>query len=96
MAEPVRFTTAIKPLFRQIDIDHMKPYNVYLNDYNWMSDPADGTVGDCDNFADHAHARSVLAFLKGACIPQMPIGGPFWDQAKLDFFEQWMEDGFQE
>jgi hypothetical protein len=37
---PVSFATDIKPLFRPIDIAHMKPHGVKLDDYPYMSDPA--------------------------------------------------------
>jgi hypothetical protein len=40
MATPVSYAKAIRPLFRQIDIDHMKPFDVKLDEYNWMSDSA--------------------------------------------------------
>jgi hypothetical protein len=39
MATPVSYAKATRPLFRQVDIDHMKPFDVKLNDYGWMSDP---------------------------------------------------------
>ena len=35
----VSFAADIKPLFRAIDVSHMKPYGVKLDDYNYMSDP---------------------------------------------------------
>jgi len=47
---PVSFKNDIKPLFRSIDVDHMKQYGVVLDDYAYMSDGA----------GDHAHARAVL------------------------------------
>jgi len=37
---PVSFATDIKPLFRPVDIAHMKPHGVKLDDYQYMSDPA--------------------------------------------------------
>ena len=50
MATPVSYAKAIRPLFRQVDIDHMKPFDVKLDDYSWMSDPAGGTVGSCNDY----------------------------------------------
>jgi hypothetical protein len=35
----VSFASDIKPLFRAIDISHMKPKGVKLDDYTYMSDP---------------------------------------------------------
>ena len=95
MAMPVSYAKAIKPLFRKVDIDHMKPFDVQLDDFTWMSDPAGGSGGSCDEFPDHANGRSVFAFLKGDCTPRMPLGGPFWHDDMLDLYQRWMDGGFQ-
>jgi hypothetical protein len=95
MATPVSYAKAIRPLFRQIDIDHMKPFDVKLDEYNWMSDSAGGTVGSCNEYPDHANARTVPAFLNGDCTPRMPLGGPFWHPDMLDLYQRWIDDGFQ-
>ena len=94
-ANPVSFADVIKPLFRDIDISCMKNRGVMLDDYEWISDPAAGTVGACDDFPDHANARSVFAFLTGDCTPRMPFGGPFWKAEKIELYQQWMDGGFQ-
>lgn len=73
----------------------MKPFNVSLDDYKWMSDAAGGSIGGCTQFDDHANARTVHAFLAGDCAPRMPLGGPYWHEDKLDLFKRWMADGFQ-
>jgi hypothetical protein len=95
MASPVSFANAIKILFRPVDINHMKPFHVRLDDYAWMSDPAGGQVGDCKQYPDHANARSVYAFLTGDCTPRMPLGGPYWHADMLALYQRWMDDGFQ-
>jgi hypothetical protein len=54
---PVSFANDILPLFRSVDIQHMRRRKppVLLDDYAYMSDPTgDGT------FPDHAHPRNVL------------------------------------
>ena len=62
----VSFKNDIKPLFRSIDVEHMKQYGVVLDDYAYMSDGA----------GDHANARAVLNTLtKGRCRP-MDRSGP--------------------
>ena len=33
------FKTDVLPLFRRIDIDHMKPMRIKLDNFTWMSDP---------------------------------------------------------
>jgi hypothetical protein len=79
----VSFANDIKPLFRAIDIAHMKPFGVELNNYAYMSNP--------DN------ANSVLANLSrhNGEPPSMPPGGPYWTEDQLDLFTQWQEEGYQ-
>ena len=78
----VSFAKDIRPLFRTIDVDHMKPMGVVLDDYTYMSDAAGG----------HANANAVLDTVKNQT---MPPGGPFWPQDKVDLFAQWMSDGYK-
>jgi hypothetical protein len=82
---PVSFGKDIHPLFRTIDIDHMRPMNVLLDDYEYMSDPTD----------DHKSARDVQSFLTGDRKPRMPLTGPFWSAEQLDLYARWMSDGYQ-
>jgi hypothetical protein len=95
MTTPVSYAKDIKPLFTKNDIDHMRPFKVNLDQFEWMSDPAAGSVGSCANFDDHGNARSVFGYLTGDCTPRMPLGGPFWDADKLALYQRWMDDGFQ-
>lgn len=78
---PVSFAADIVPLFRPVDIAHMKPFGVKLDNYAYMSDPAD----------DHGNAKAVLDTLTSQ---NMPPGGPFWPQDKLDLFAAWMSGGY--
>jgi len=75
------FAKDIKPLFRPVDVSHMRPYRILLDDYKYMSDATN----------DHANAKGVLSTLKDQ---SMPPGGPFWSQEQLDLFSQWMADGY--
>ncbi|HEY6273057.1 MAG TPA: hypothetical protein VIX19_13840 [Terriglobales bacterium] len=79
----VSFAADIKPLFRAIDISHMKSFGVKLDDYPYMSSP--------DN------ANSVLATLtpENDEPPSMPPGGPYWTADQLALFAQWQKDGYQ-
>jgi len=77
----VSFAKDIRPLFTQLDIDHMSPFGVTLDDHEYMSDAA--------------NAQNVLDYVDGTKQPQMPPNGPYWDKAKLDLFKQWMADGYQ-
>jgi hypothetical protein len=86
---PVSFALDVLPLFSARDIACMQRFDVRLNDYDYMSDQA----GD-GSFADHANARDVYARLVGTTTPRMPMGGPYWSEAQLQLFDQWMTDGF--
>jgi hypothetical protein len=79
----VSFSSGIKPLFRPIDIDHMKRFNVELDNYTFMSNPD--------------IANKVLASLSphDGQPPTMPPGGPYWTGAQLALFKQWQKDGYQ-
>jgi hypothetical protein len=79
----VSFAADIRPLFRAIDISHMKPSGVSLDDHGYMSDP--------DN------AQRVLAALspQNGEPPLMPPGGPYWTADQLALFAQWQKDGYQ-
>jgi len=79
----VSFAGDIKPLFRVIDVSHMKSYGVKLDDYTFMSNP--------DN------ANQVLATLspQDGEPPSMPPGGPYWTPDKLALFAQWQKDGYR-
>jgi hypothetical protein len=82
---PASFARDIRPLFRPIDVEHMRPFSVLLDDYSYMADAAN----------DHQHARDVRDYLTGIKQPQMPIGGPFWTADQLALYERWMNEGFQ-
>jgi hypothetical protein len=81
----VSFEGDILPLFRPIDIEHMKVHAVLLDSYAYMSDSTNG----------HANAQLVHDSLTGAIAPRMPPGGPYWAQSQVDLFEKWMSDGYQ-
>jgi hypothetical protein len=80
---PVSFAASIRPLFREMDIAHMKDFGIELDDYAWMSNPN--------------NAASVLATVspQGGSPPSMPPGGPYWTAEQIALFEQWQKDGYQ-
>jgi hypothetical protein len=82
-APKISFARDIRPLFRAVDISHMKPHGVKLDDYTFMSDPD--------------HANRVLGTLTAneGNPPAMPPGGPFWTADQLALFAQWQKDGYQ-
>jgi hypothetical protein len=79
----VSFAADIKPLFRDVDVSHMKRLGVELDNYSYMSNPE--------------NAEAVLATLspQDGEPPSMPPGGPYWTASQLDLFEQWQKDGYQ-
>jgi hypothetical protein len=79
---PVSFSKDIKPLFREVDIEHMKVHGVPLDDYQYMSDATNS----------YAHAQAVLNSL---VRKTMPPGGPFWTKEQIELYEKWRTDGYQ-
>ena len=79
----VSFAADIKPLFRSVDISHMKRFGVDLDDYNFMSNPN--------------NAKRVFATLSphDGRPPSMPPGGPYWTSDQLALFTQWQKDGYK-
>jgi len=79
----VSFSIDIKPLFRAIDIAHMKRFGVELDSYTYMSDPE--------------NAGNVIATLSphGGEPPIMPPGGPYWTEDQLALFAHWQNSGYQ-
>ena len=82
-APKVSFERDIRPLFRDVDISHMKVHGIKLDDYTFMSEP--------DN------ANKVLGALSSheGDPPPMPPGGPYWTADQLALFAQWQKDGYQ-
>jgi hypothetical protein len=73
------FARDIRPLFRQIDIDHMSPMGVLLDDYGYMS--------------QRANAETVRDYLTGKQQPQMPPKGPYWSEEQIGLLSRWIADG---
>lgn len=81
--QQVSFSADIKPLFRAIDIAHMKPFGAELDSYTFMSNPDNATK-----------VLATLSPLDGE-PPTMPPGGPYWTEAQLSLFRQWQNGGYQ-
>jgi hypothetical protein len=81
----VSFAGDIKPLFRSIDVAHMKPRGVLLDDYGYMSNPTN----------NHQNAEDVQQALspQDGNPPAMPPSGPFWTAEQLALFAKWRSDG---
>jgi hypothetical protein len=79
---PVSFSKDVKPLFREVDVEHMKVHGVLLDDFHYMADATN----------NYANARAVEDTLVGKT---MPPGGPFWTADKLSLYAKWKTDGYQ-
>ena len=81
----VSFNKDVLPLFRKVDIDHMRKHQVSLDDYKYMSDPT----------SNHANARDVdnRVSTDDATL-RMPPDTP-WTADKITLFRQWLIDGYQ-
>jgi hypothetical protein len=77
----VSFADDIRPMFREIDVDHMRGFGVLLDDYAYMS--------------QHDNAEQVLRYLDGTIEPQMPPHGPFWTKEQLEMLSRWITGGCQ-
>jgi hypothetical protein len=78
------FASDIKPMFRPVDIEHMKNHGVLLDNFPYMSHPEN----------DHGNARTVLETVVGN-PPSMPPGGPYWTAEQVALYKKWMDGGFQ-
>ena len=83
----VSFATDIKPLFRPIDIAHMKPMGIKLDDYGYMSDST-------NNYHNAVNVQQSLSPQNGD-PPDMPPGGPYWTTEQLALFATWRSDGYK-
>ena len=76
------FASDIRPMFRLIDVEHMKRGGVLLDDFAYMS--------RAEN--DHGNARAVLETVVGN-PPPMPPGGPYWTADRSPCTRSgWMRD----
>ena len=81
----VSFSKDILPLFRKIDIDHMRKHKVLLDDYKYMSDSA----------GDHLNARDVENRLSTDDDSLRMPPDTRWTADQIKLYRQWMSDGYQ-
>jgi hypothetical protein len=77
----VSFTTDILPLFTSIDIEHMGHVGVELDDYSYMSQPA--------------NAVEVHEQVSSGSMPPSDSGEQPWSPDKVELFKAWMDGGYQ-
>jgi hypothetical protein len=76
---PVSYAAQIKPLFTQVDQNHM----TFMFDL-WSYD-------DVKTYASEIYG----ALSNKSMPPPPPRGDGPWTQDKIDLFNQWMQDGYQ-
>ena len=81
VAVAVGFNTDILPLFTSMDIDHMRHAGVSLDDFSYMSDPA--------------NASAVYETVSTGAMPPSASGEPRWSEDQVQLFKAWMDDGYQ-
>jgi hypothetical protein len=77
----VGFNTDILPLFTTMDIEHMRHLGASLDDYAYMSDPA--------------NASGVYEQVSTGAMPPSRSGEPRWSQDQVQLFKEWMDGGYQ-
>jgi hypothetical protein len=77
----VSFKTDILPLFTSMDVEHMRPMGVLLDDYSYLSQPA--------------NASGVYNAVSSGSMPPGPSGEQPWSQDTVQLFKAWMDGGYQ-
>lgn len=85
---PLSFGDDVLPLFTGRDVNCMALHGVFLDEYDYMSNSA----GNAE-YADHANLRNVISYLTGEKTPRMPIGEPYWEDAKIAVLDDWLSEG---
>ncbi|MEO7194395.1 MAG: hypothetical protein ABIZ05_06170 [Pseudonocardiaceae bacterium] len=75
------FQRDILPLFTQIDIEHMAEQGVALNDYSYMSNPA--------------NAAEVYQQVSQGLMPPPGSGENRWSSDMVALFQAWIDGGYQ-
>jgi len=73
------FAKDIRPLFRDVDVDHMNDYGLDLSDYQQVKDNAPEIL------------RRVSSSDDGVRMPPPPDAP--WTPAQVTIFQQWIADG---
>jgi len=77
----VSFKTDILPLFTSMDVEHMSKAGVLLDEYAYMSQPA--------------NAKSVYDTVSTGTMPPGDSGESPWAPDQVQLFKSWMDGGYQ-
>jgi hypothetical protein len=81
IAMTVSFKTHILPLFTKVDIEHMSYAGVSLDDYAYMSEPANASV--------------VYEQVSTRQMPPSDSGEQPWSPDQVQLFKAWMDGGYK-
>jgi hypothetical protein len=76
----VSFARDIRPLFTDMDVEHMKGGGVLLDDFDYMRDPV--------------HAQQVLDAVSTGAMPPGDSGEPPWPPERVRLFRDWIGAGY--
>jgi hypothetical protein len=76
----VSFARDIRPLFTDMDVEHMKGGGVLLDDFDYLRDPA--------------HAQQVLDAVSAGTMPPGDSGEPPWTPEQVQLFRDWIGAGY--
>jgi hypothetical protein len=77
----VSFKGDILPMFTSMDVEHMSHAGVSLDEYAYMSQPA--------------NAKRVYETVSTGTMPPRDSGEPRWSDDKVQLFKAWMDGGYQ-
>jgi hypothetical protein len=77
----VSFERDIRPLFTDMDVDHMKRAGVVLDDFDYMRDPG--------------HAQKVLDTVSTGAMPPASSGETRWADETVQLLRDWIAGGYQ-
>ena len=75
---PLSFAADIRPLFTDVDVEHMQNYGIDLSSHDDVK----------------RHAASILSTVTGGTMPPPGEGRERWSAQMCETFRQWMEQGF--
>ena len=78
MAESLSFEKDIRPMFTDMDVEHMKPFGIDLS----------------DRAVVQANAESILETVTYGSMPPRNSGEPRWTPEMCERFKAWREQGW--
>jgi hypothetical protein len=71
------FATDIRPMFTEMDVEHMKPAGIDLSDRNDVQ----------------KHADAIYETVSSGSMPPQGSGEARWTSEMCETFKQWRDDG---